>query len=153
MHEGLPWNWETFPDFLNVLEKTPAAVDFGAMIGHAPVRTYVMGLRGAEHRPGADKVNEREASQEVADPIDSRDLELMQEFQELPDKERREWEAKANEAQQQYLQECTERAAAAAAAAEAADGDDAGEEGEEEGEEEEGGEEAEERTGAARTSE
>lgn len=45
--EGIKWNWETFPEFLNAIESAPHAIDFGAQISHGPLRAYVMGERGA----------------------------------------------------------------------------------------------------------
>lgn len=51
LHEGLKWNWESFPDFLNALEAMPHAIDFGVQLAHAPLRVYVMGERGARNEP------------------------------------------------------------------------------------------------------
>jgi N-acyl-D-aspartate/D-glutamate deacylase len=42
---GLDWQWETFPEFLDALERTPRALDVGAQIGHLPLRVYAMGER------------------------------------------------------------------------------------------------------------
>ena len=50
MHEGIKWAWETFPQYLDALEKTPHAIDFACQIPHAPVRAYVMGERGAANQ-------------------------------------------------------------------------------------------------------
>jgi N-acyl-D-aspartate/D-glutamate deacylase len=47
--EGMTWGWESFPEYLDVLERTPRTVDVGAHIPHAALRTYVMGERGADH--------------------------------------------------------------------------------------------------------
>ena len=47
MTEGLPWNWESFPDYLDVLAGRQADVDFAAQVPHSPVRVFVMGERGA----------------------------------------------------------------------------------------------------------
>ncbi len=47
--EGLTWDWETFPEYLDALEAKPHTVDLGAHIPHAALRTYVMGDRGADH--------------------------------------------------------------------------------------------------------
>ena len=49
LHEGIQWDWETFPEYLDVLEKKPLALDVGTQIPHGAVRAYVMGKRGAEH--------------------------------------------------------------------------------------------------------
>ncbi|AZI37326.1 putative hydrolase [Caenibius tardaugens NBRC 16725] len=47
MTEGLPWNWESFPEYLDVLAGREADVDFAAQVPHSPVRVFVMGERGA----------------------------------------------------------------------------------------------------------
>lgn len=47
LHEGLKWNWESFPDYMNAIDKTPHTIDFGVMIGHDPVRVYAMGERAS----------------------------------------------------------------------------------------------------------
>ncbi len=41
--EGLPWTWESFPEYLNVLDSTPHAMDMAALVPHSAVRAYVMG--------------------------------------------------------------------------------------------------------------
>src|SRR5262249_41207011 len=48
---GMQWGWETFPEYLDVLERLPHALDFGTQVGHGPVRAYVMGDRGAKNEP------------------------------------------------------------------------------------------------------
>jgi len=48
LHEGLTWDWETFPDYLDALERRSFAVDVGAQLPHAALRVYVMGERGAD---------------------------------------------------------------------------------------------------------
>jgi len=47
--EGIRWDWETFPEYLDALEKMPRALDVGAQIPHGAVRAYVMGERGAKN--------------------------------------------------------------------------------------------------------
>jgi N-acyl-D-aspartate/D-glutamate deacylase len=42
---GLTWEWETFPEFMDALERRPRAIDIGAQIAHHPLRVYVMGDR------------------------------------------------------------------------------------------------------------
>lgn len=49
LDEGLKWNWETFPDFLDAIEDMPRVLDVGIQIAHGPVRVYVMGERGAKN--------------------------------------------------------------------------------------------------------
>ena len=47
--EGLPWNWETFPEYLDALGALKFSLDVGAQVPHAALRTYVMGDRGADY--------------------------------------------------------------------------------------------------------
>jgi N-acyl-D-amino-acid deacylase len=47
--EGINWQWESFPEYLDALEKMPRALDVGAQIPHSALRTYVMGERGVTH--------------------------------------------------------------------------------------------------------
>ncbi len=47
MVEGITWDWESFPEFLNALDARSYAIDIGAQIAHGPLRAYVMGERGA----------------------------------------------------------------------------------------------------------
>jgi N-acyl-D-amino-acid deacylase len=46
LNEGLPWNWESFPEYLDALAGIPRTIDIGAHIAHASIRNYVMGDRG-----------------------------------------------------------------------------------------------------------
>ncbi|HEX4127343.1 MAG TPA: amidohydrolase family protein [Acidimicrobiales bacterium] len=47
--EGIEWEWETFPEYLDALEKRRWTVDVGTQVPHAAVRGYVMGERGARN--------------------------------------------------------------------------------------------------------
>jgi len=51
MAEGLPWNWETFPDYLDALERRRMDADFAVAVPHIPVRVYVMGERALNREP------------------------------------------------------------------------------------------------------
>jgi N-acyl-D-amino-acid deacylase len=52
--EGINWEWETFGEYLDALERMPRAVDIGTQIPHAAVRGYVMGDRALEAPTAAD---------------------------------------------------------------------------------------------------
>ncbi len=47
--EGITWGWESFPEYLDAVEKQKLAVDFGAQVAHGAVRGYAMGDRGARN--------------------------------------------------------------------------------------------------------
>ena len=48
--EGIDWSWESFPEYLNALERKPHSMDIGAQLPHAALRFFAMGERGADHK-------------------------------------------------------------------------------------------------------
>ncbi|MTA64662.1 MAG: amidohydrolase family protein, partial [Actinobacteria bacterium] len=49
LSEGIDWDWETFPEYLDALEPRRWTMDVGTQIAHGAVRAYVMGDRGAKN--------------------------------------------------------------------------------------------------------
>jgi N-acyl-D-aspartate/D-glutamate deacylase len=49
LSEGIRWEWESFPEYLDALERMPRALDVGTQVPHGAVRAYVMGERGAKN--------------------------------------------------------------------------------------------------------
>ena len=45
MLEGIRWRWETYPEYLDVLDALPKGINYAGYVGHSAVRTYVMGER------------------------------------------------------------------------------------------------------------
>ena len=49
--EGMTWGWESYPEYLDVIEKHDLAIDVGSQVAHGAVRAYAMGERGAKNEP------------------------------------------------------------------------------------------------------
>ncbi|MEP6791617.1 MAG: amidohydrolase family protein, partial [Ramlibacter sp.] len=45
LHEGIRWNWESFPQYMDALEASPRSLDYLVQVPHDPLRMYVMGER------------------------------------------------------------------------------------------------------------
>jgi N-acyl-D-amino-acid deacylase len=48
---GLTWEWESFPEFMDALERRPRTIDIAAQLAHLPLRVYVMGDRAIRREP------------------------------------------------------------------------------------------------------
>jgi len=62
LHEGISWQWESFPEYLDALERVPHAIDVAAQVPHCAVRTYVMGERGVHNEPATPQDVEKMAA-------------------------------------------------------------------------------------------
>jgi N-acyl-D-amino-acid deacylase len=62
LSEGITWGWESFPEYLDALEKFERSVDVAAQVPHGPVRTYVMGERGANNEKATSEDIEKMAA-------------------------------------------------------------------------------------------
>jgi N-acyl-D-aspartate/D-glutamate deacylase len=51
MADGVPWDWETYPDYLNFLGQRQFDIDIAGLVPHAALRLYVMGERACGLEP------------------------------------------------------------------------------------------------------
>src|SRR6185503_19288065 len=54
MAAGIDWTWETFPEYLQTVERLPKAINYGMYIGHSALRMYVMGKRALSEKATED---------------------------------------------------------------------------------------------------
>ena len=54
MTEGMKWQWETFPEYLDAIDKQERVLDIGAQVPHGALRAYVMGKRGAKNEAATE---------------------------------------------------------------------------------------------------
>ncbi|MEZ4265471.1 MAG: amidohydrolase family protein [Myxococcota bacterium] len=55
LSEGIRWEWESFPEYMDALEKVPHAIDFACMVPHDPLRVYAMGERAIAEEQATDE--------------------------------------------------------------------------------------------------
>lgn len=58
MLAGIDWTWETFPEFLDVVDNLPKGINYGGYIGHSALRTYVMGEKAFEQEASEDEIKQ-----------------------------------------------------------------------------------------------
>ncbi|MFN0092719.1 MAG: N-acyl-D-amino-acid deacylase family protein [Acidimicrobiales bacterium] len=56
MAAGIEWTWESFPEYLDTLDRLPKGINYAAYLGHSALRTYVMGERAFEAEASDDEV-------------------------------------------------------------------------------------------------
>ena len=57
MEAGIKWSWETFPQYLDAVERTPKGINYAAYMGHSALRTYVMGQRAFESEANSEDIS------------------------------------------------------------------------------------------------
>ena len=55
INAGLPWDWETFGEYLNFIDRADKGVNVGGMVGHCAVRIHAMGERSLDEAPASDE--------------------------------------------------------------------------------------------------
>ena len=71
LHEGINWDWETFPEFLDAIDKKEFVMDVGFMIGHGPLRSYVMGYERCQNQVDASEEEISKMSELVTEAIEA----------------------------------------------------------------------------------
>ena len=69
MEAAIRWDWTTFREYMDVVDKQPKAINYAANIGHSALRTYVMGERAFEQQATADDMGAME--HELLDALDA----------------------------------------------------------------------------------
>lgn len=67
MEAGIDWTWETFPEYLDSVERLPKGINYSAYVGHSALRTYAMGERAFSEE--ANQADMEKMKRELADSI------------------------------------------------------------------------------------
>ena len=57
MEAGIKWTWESFPEYLDAVDRTPKGINYAAYIGHSALRTYVMGERAFSREANGEDID------------------------------------------------------------------------------------------------
>jgi N-acyl-D-aspartate/D-glutamate deacylase len=71
LHEGLRWDWKSFPDFLDALDRIPRTIDVAAHLPHAALRAFVMGDDGADPDKHPDECQLEEMASLLGQGLDA----------------------------------------------------------------------------------
>ena len=62
MLQGIDWAWETYPQYMDAVDRAPKGINYAGYIGHSALRTYVMGERAFDEDPSADDLAAMQAA-------------------------------------------------------------------------------------------
>lgn len=66
MEAGIDWSWESFPDYMDAVDRLPKGINFATYVGHSAIRTYVMGDRAFGEEAGEDDIAAMSQQVEIA---------------------------------------------------------------------------------------
>ena len=66
MLEGINWDWETYPEYMDAVDKMPKGINYAGYIGHSALRTYVMGERAFEEEANESDMEQMKAAVQEA---------------------------------------------------------------------------------------
>jgi N-acyl-D-amino-acid deacylase len=65
MEAGIPWSWETIPEYFDTVDKLPKGINYASYVGHSAVRTYVMGQRAFTDKATPDDLEAMKRQVEI----------------------------------------------------------------------------------------